>query len=70
VSRGVGTKEEVLMEVPEVWSGGSGGTSGGECSQTLAEQAIKMGGVEVRVGEGEGAGGEEGSEVVVGNNAT
>jgi hypothetical protein len=29
-----------------------------------------MGGVEVRVGEGEGAGGEEGSEVVVGNNAT
>jgi hypothetical protein len=71
VSRGVGTEEEVSMEVMEVQSGGSGGTSGGQSSQTLADQDIEM----CRVGEGEGAGGEEGGEgegvggeAVVGNN--
>jgi hypothetical protein len=75
VSRGVGTDEEVSMEVTEVHTRGSGGTSGGESSQTLAEQDIEMGGVEVGAGEGEGAGGEEVGEggegvgeAVVGNN--
>jgi hypothetical protein len=72
VSRGVGTDEEMLTEVTEVWSGGSGGTSGGESSQMLADQDIEMGRAEVGVGAGEGAGGEEGGEeggeAVVGNN--
>jgi hypothetical protein len=62
VSRGVGT-EEVSMEV---WSRENGGTSGGESSQTLAEQDIEMGRAEVGVSEG--AGGEEGGEAVVDNN--
>jgi hypothetical protein len=62
VSRGVGTEEVVLTEATEVQSGGSRGTSGGESSQTLADQDVEMGGAEVGVGEGEGAGGEEGGE--------
>jgi hypothetical protein len=62
VSRGVGTEKVVSMEVTEVWSRGSGGMSRGESSQTLADQDVEIGRAEVRVGEGEGAGGEEGGE--------
>jgi hypothetical protein len=77
MNRGVGTENEVSMEVTEVRSGGSGGTSGGQSSQTLADQDVEMGGAEVGVGAGESAGGEEGGEeggvggeVVVGDNTT
>jgi hypothetical protein len=66
-SIGVGTEEEVSTEVTEVRSGG---TSGGQSSQTLADQDVEMGGAEGGVGEGKGAGGEEGGDedAVVGNN--
>jgi hypothetical protein len=54
VNRGVGTENKVLTEV---WSGGNRGMSGSGSSQTLAEQDVEMGGVEVRGGESEGAAG-------------